>query len=197
MFNNLNQADMANYCDSSYTLVGSEKDIKALHELMTKTSKEKQNGNWVGHLVQALNNEEIPEHLYVRGWWDDLNCTGDTITFHQESAWEPLYEAWDFIASKFESIAVYFMGEESGCEVFLKRDNGIGEYYPDNYYLDMCGPDGEYCHEYFRTLDEAFRYVERLTDTNIVTIEDLEGLNSAWQEESDDAYIYLHEFTEV
>ena len=188
---------MANYCDSSYTLVGQEEEIKALHELMTKTSMEKQNGNWVGYLVKALNNEEIPEHLYVRGWWDDLNCTGDTITFHQESAWEPLYETWDFIASKFESVKVYFMGEESGCEVFLKRDNETGEYYPDNYYLDLCGPDGEYCHEYFRTLDEAFRYVEQLTDTNIITIDDLEGLNSTWQEETDDAFIYLHEFTEV
>lgn len=93
---------MANYCDSTYRIAGEAAELDALYELMTRLEKEKENGNWVGHIVESLNGE-IPEHLYVRGWWDDLEREEDCICFHLESAWEPLYEAWDFICSKYES----------------------------------------------------------------------------------------------
>ena len=49
----------------------------------------------------------------------------------------------------------------------------------------------------FKKIDDAFRYIEKIADTNIITCEDIEGLNSAWPEEHPDAYIYLHEFQEV
>ncbi|MBO5443911.1 MAG: hypothetical protein J5995_00985 [Muribaculaceae bacterium] len=77
---------MANYCDSTYRITGEASEINALYELMTRLEKEKENGNWVGHIVEALN-EKIPEGLYVRGWWDDLENEGDCISFHLESAW--------------------------------------------------------------------------------------------------------------
>lgn len=35
------------------------------------------------------------------------------------------------------------------------------------------------------------------SSTNIITADDITALNSAWSEEYEDAYIYLHEFTEV
>ena len=164
--------------------------------LMTRLEKEKENGNWVGHIVEALNGE-IPEHLYVRGWWDELEREEDCICFQLESAWEPIYEAWDFICSKYEALSAYFIGEESGCEVYLKRDHPDKGWFTDNYYVDICTPKEEYFHEYFKNIDDAFRYIEKIADTNIITCEDIEGLNSAWTEEYPDAYIYLHEFQEV
>lgn len=187
---------MANYCDSTYRIAGEASEIKALYELMTRLEKEKEHGNWVGHIVEALN-EKIPEGLYVRGWWDDLENEGDCLRFHLESAWEPLYEAWDFICGKFKTLTAYFIGEEPGCEVYLKRDNPDNGWFPDNYYLDVCTPKEEYIHEYFINIDDAFRYIEHITDTNIITADDITALNSAWSEEYEDAYIYLHEFTEV
>lgn len=188
---------MANYANSMYRLTGDQTELKALYELMTSISKEKDNGNWVGHIVQNLNNGEIPDCIYVRGWWDELELDEEGLSFHQESAWAPLYEAWDFIASKFKTIKVYFLGDEPECALFLKRDHPTKRWFTSNYYLDMCTPDDDLHTEYFDTLDEVFRFVEKVTDTNIITIDDLEGLNSAWQEESDDCYIYLHEFKEV
>lgn len=187
---------MANYCDSTYRITGEASELDALYELMTRLEKEKENGNWVGHIVTALNGE-IPEHLYVRGWWDDLEREEDCISFHLESAWEPLYEAWDFICSKYESLSAYFIGEEPGCEVYQKRDHPEKGWFTDNYYLDICTPKEEYFHEYFTKIDDAFRYIEKIADTNIITADDIEALNSAWSEEHPDAYIYLHEFQEV
>lgn len=187
---------MANYCDSTYRITGEASELDALYGLMTRLEKEKENGNWVGHIVEALNGE-IPEHLYVRGWWDDLEREEDSIYFHLESAWEPLYEAWDFICSKYKALSMYFIGEEPGCEVYLKRANNEKGWFLDNYYLDICSPKEEYIHEYFTEIDDAFRYIERVTETNIITADDITALDSAWSEECPDAHIYLHEFKEV
>lgn len=196
---NINQLTikaMANYCDSTYRITGEASELDKLYNLMQSLEKEKENGNWVGHIVEALN-DKIPEHLYVRGWWDDLDREEDCICFHLESAWEPLNEAWDYICAKYKNLTAYFIGEEPGCEVYLKRENKEKGWFTDNYYLDICTPKEEYIHEYFTELDAAFRYIERITETNIITCEDIEGLNSAWSEENPDAYIHLHEFQEV
>lgn len=187
---------MANYCDSTYRIGGDASELDALYALMQKLEKEKENGNWVGHIVEALNGS-IPDYLYVRGWWDDLEREENCIRFHLESAWEPLYEAWDFICKKYNNLTAYFIAEEPGCEVYLKRDNEDMQWFPDNYYVDACIPDGEYINEYFTDIDEAFRYIESISDTNIITAENIEALNLTWQEEDEDAYIYLHEFKKV
>lgn len=186
---------MANYCDSTYRIAGDASELDALYSLMMSLSEKKENGCWIGHIIESLNGE-IPEHLYVRGWWDTLERKEDSITFHLESAWEPLIEAWDFICSKYETLTPYFIGEESGCEVFLKRDNEKG-WFPTNFYLDAKPPRGEYHSEYFNTLDEAFRYIERIADVNIFTCEDIESLNIKWNEDDEDSFIYLHEYKEV
>lgn len=118
--NQLTIKEMANYCDSTYRITGEASELDKLYNLMQSLEKEKENGNWVGHIVEALN-DKIPEHLYVRGWWDDLDREEDCICFHLESAWEPLNEAWDYICAKYKNLTAYFIGEEPGCEVYLKR----------------------------------------------------------------------------
>lgn len=187
---------MANFADSQYILTGNQLELDELYSMMQTFAKEKNNGNWVGHIVEALNGS-IPDKLYVRGWWDELHREGDILAFHLESAWEPLNEAWDFIASKFDTLKVYFIGEEPGCELFLKRSNPAREWFTDSFYLDVCTPDGEYIHEYFEYADHAFSFIGRISDTKIKTFADVENLNCLWQNESDEAYIYLHEFQEV
>lgn len=95
---------MANYCYSTYRITGEASELDALYELMSRLEKEKENGNWVGHIVEALN-EKIPEHLYVRGWWNELEREEDCISFSLESAWDPIYEAWDFICFMYDSLS--------------------------------------------------------------------------------------------
>lgn len=59
---------MANYCDSTYKITGDASELDALIALMRKLEKEKENGTWVGHIVEALHGSS-PKHLYMRGWW--------------------------------------------------------------------------------------------------------------------------------
>lgn len=189
---------MANICNSTYRITGEAEELDTLYALMLKLRKEKENGCWVGHIVEALNDGKIPEHLYVRGWWEeDIERGKDYICFSLNSAWEPIYEAWDFICSKFQSLRAYFIGDEPGCEVFLKRDHELYHWFPENFYVDACSPDGQCINDYFTTLDDAFRDIEKLAGINIITLSDVEALNIKWNEEDEDSYIYLHEFTEV
>ncbi|ROS87174.1 hypothetical protein [uncultured Duncaniella sp.] len=187
---------MANYCDSTYKITGDASELDALIALMRKLEKEKENGTWVGHIVEALHGSS-PKHLYMRGWWEELEREKDCIKFRLESAWEPLYETWDFICKKFNTLQAYFIGEEPGCEVFQKRANEEKGWFLDKFYVNACTPDGEYINEYFTDIDEAYRYIERISDTNIITAHQVEALNLTWNEENEDAYIYLHEFKEV
>lgn len=96
-----------------------------------------------------------------------------------------------------QPFSAYFIGEEPGCEVYLKRDHPDKSGSRITITLTSATPNEEYFHEYFKNIDDAFRYIEKIADTNIITCEDIEGLNSAWSEEHPDAYIYLHEFQEV
>lgn len=188
---------MANTCISSYKITGSPTELHALYSLMQRMSKEKENGNWVGHIVDALCNNETPPHLYLRGWWSNLIITDYCLSFDLESAWTPLEETWDFICSKTRTLSAYFMGEEPGCGVYLKRDNDKYNWFPYNFVLEALTPEGDMFTEYFVTIDEAFRYIEKIADVNIITADDIEALNLTWGEEDEDAYIFLNEFKEV
>lgn len=53
---------MANYCDSTYKITGDASELDALIALMRKLEKEKENGTWVGHIVEALHGSS-PKHL--------------------------------------------------------------------------------------------------------------------------------------
>lgn len=187
---------MANYCYSDYRITGDAAELDKLYLLMLKIEREKEHGNWVGHIVEALN-KSIPQHLYVRGWWSELVREEDCIHFQLESAWEPLNEAWDFICSKFNDLTMYFSGEEPGCEVFLKRENTANGWYTDNYYLDASLPEAEAVQEYFQTLDDALSFIEKISGQKVSSPEDVEALNEKLLELDEDAYIHLNEFAEV
>lgn len=187
---------MANICISIYRIEGETADITALYNLMSRLRDTKENGNWVGHIIEELSGGVIPNHIYPRGWWSELKLESDNLTFQLESAWESLHDTWDYICSKFESLSAYFSAEEPGCEIYVKRDNDAHDF-PDNYFLDACTPEGEYHSEYFTDINDAHRYIEKIADVNIITEDDIVALNRKWQEDEEDAYIYLHEFTEV
>lgn len=96
---------MANRCFSTYRITGEPDELDALYNLMLRLSMEKDKGYWVGHIVEALNDDQIPSPLYVRGWWEDISREKNYIQFYLDSAWEPLYEAWDFICGKFKTLS--------------------------------------------------------------------------------------------
>lgn len=191
---------MANICDSTFRITGDPAELDALRDLMLSLKDEHSadgSSYWVGHIVKALNNNIIPDGLYVRGWWNSVEREDNCLCFQLESAWSPLTKAWDFICSKYETLNAYFVAEERGCEIYVNRPNDEFGWFEDNFYLDACTPDeDDYIQEYFKTLDDALHFINMEINSTVNSLEDVEELNEVWQNENDEAYIYLHEFVQ-
>lgn len=187
---------MANICTSDYRIVGETAELDKLYSLMKEIEQTAEESHYlVGVIIKALNGDSIPDNLYVKGDWSNLERQEDCISFHQESSWETLYQAWDFICSKFDGLTAYFIGEEPGFDVFVKRENTEKGWFTDNYQLDAYSPDDEYCTEYFCSLQDALSFINKKFNKELKQEEDIWALNTEWFES--DHYIFLNEFCEV
>lgn len=190
---------MPNWCFASYVIEGEKKEIDGLEQMMRKLdSMEKpavENGfgtKWLGCLVHELGGKW--EEIRCRGSWSELERVDDsTIRFNTETAWAPCNETFDLICRRFPSIRYYYSSEEPGmCEYWTNDKEG--KHFPDRFYIDLCTPKEEYDCEYFRTLDDALRWLRENYSKDISSKEDVERLCEQWEEKSPDAFCYLYEY---
>lgn len=151
---------MPNWCYTTYTVVGEEKEVEALFGLMEKLENMKKslvdNGfgsNWLGNLVHSLGGDW--QKVYCRGTWSNLDISGDTLYFDTESAWADPYEVVDFLKEKFPSLEFYYSAEEPGMRYYVTNDS-TGSYYPERFYFATPLHDDE---RYY-SKDEAKKFIE-------------------------------------
>ena len=161
---------MPNWCSTSYTLVGTRKNVGAAFRALRKqeqTPRSKEAGpdsflpdsRWLGYVATDILG--IP--------YNDIDCRGDfsqlemerlnghhCICFFTETAWAPCTDLIQRFCRKFHLSANY-VAEEPGCLVYEKLNpDGI---YTDNYVYD----DDEDGRDYFATLDDFITgYGEKL-----------------------------------
>ncbi len=190
---------MPNWSFSSYVIEGKKSEIDELEELMNRLdSTEKpavENGfgtNWLGCIVHELGADW--NEVRCRGSWSDLKRLDEcAISMNTETAWAPCNETFDLICQHFPSLRYYYSSEEPNmCEYWT--NDVEGKYFPERYYIDLCTPKEDYDSEYFKTLDDALRWMQENYSKDIKTKEDFEALCEKWEEESEDAYCYLYEF---
>jgi hypothetical protein len=188
---------MANYSSTEVTILGNDKEINELYNLMVKLENMKEpavkNGfgtTWLGCLVEALGSSW--QEVSCRGEWSCLELNDGIITFSTESAWSAPIEVFDFIKQKFPSIEIFFLSTEPGCEYYVVNDPE-GRFYPDRYIVDLCTADEEYLTEYFEDLETALDWINEQTDSNVKSEEDVETLNDKLAAENENAFCYLHE----
>jgi hypothetical protein len=188
---------MPNWCDTQVSVIGNDKEINELYNLMVNLENMKEpavkNGfgtTWLGCLVEALGSswQEVP----CLGEWSCLELNDGIITFSTESAWTSPTEVFDLIQQKFPSIEIFFLGNEPGCEYFVVNDPE-GRFYPDRYIVDLCTADEEYLTEYFEDLETALDWINEQTNSNVKSEEDVEMLNDKLAAENENAFCYLHE----
>lgn len=193
---------MSNTCFTTYKVTGKKKDVTKLFKTIKRLDGRKtplvKNGwydpkLWLGCLVKALGGD--PNKVYCRGTITFYEMEDDILTLNTETAWAEMAETRHFIESCFPGMKVYYIEEESGCEIFNTNDSE-GIYFKDRYYLD--GFDDS---EYFETLDEAAKYVKEIVghdvEANVTAID--KALNDYMEahEDDDDCYYYFHEFSIV
>ena len=193
---------MSNTCFTTYKVVSeNKKDVTKLFKTIKRLDGRKtplvKNGwydpkLWLGCLVKALGGD--PNKVYCRGTITFYEMEDDVLTLHTETAWAEMSETRHFIESCFPGMKIYYIEEESGCEIFNTNDSE-GIYFKDRYYLD--GFDDS---EYFETLEEAAVYVKEIVGHEVeATVKAIDKVLSDYVEEHEeddpDCYYSFHEFT--
>lgn len=191
---------MANTCFTTYKVTGKKKDVTKLFKTIKRLDSRKtplvKNGwydpkLWLGCLVKALGGD--PNKVYCRGTITFYQMEDDVLTLNTETAWAEMSETRHFIESCFPGMKIYYIEEESGCEIFNTNDSE-GIYFKDRYYLD--GFDDS---EYFETLEQAVEYVKEIVGHDIeATFTAIDNALSDYVEEHEeddpDCYYSFHEF---
>ena len=192
---------MPNWCDTSYKCVGDPKEVRKLNSVLKYMEKRKtsilSNGfgkMWLGNLVYKLGGNW--EELRCRGEITDFSLDGNVLTINQQTAWCEQEGVREIIEKSFPSIKVYYMEQESGCEVFCTND-ASGEYFPERYFLDSYED-----WEYFETIDDAAKFVSRIVGFEVEA--DINSIDKALddyveehEEENEDIFYSFHEFKVV
>ena len=101
----------------------------------------------------------------VRFLKEDPTGSWYAFSVQTETAWGvKMGLFWEIIQKEYPDIMIAYMGEESGCEVFLKYDPD-DLFYPEEYYVDWFCEDERVSkiecpdNHYFENLDEARNYI--------------------------------------
>ena len=149
---------------------------------------------WLGNLVYKLGGNW--EELRCRGEITDFSLDSNVLTINQQTAWCEQEGVREIIEKSFLSIKVYYMEQESGCEVFCTND-ASGEYFPERYFLDSYED-----WEYFETIDDAAKFVSRIVGFEVEA--DINSIDKALddyvekhEEENEDVFYSFHEIKVV
>ncbi|PVX43542.1 hypothetical protein [Hallella colorans] len=188
---------MANWASTSYRIEGSKEDLEKVYNVIDEFMSERRkpvqvdaSNEWEGNIIRALGaTDEQMKNNYLRGFIEEYEMDGDIIRIEAEEAWGTT----DFryvLAQLMPELTIYYIVEESGCEVYATND-AEGKYFPERFYVDAY-VNGDYQSEYFDTEEQAMTYVANLLGKQEVSKNELENWNECHEE--DDNFIYIHEF---
>ncbi len=189
---------MANYFETNYVVEGNKQDIDSFYEMMLKlknAERQLEPGHfgptWLGFILEELG--ENPEEYNCKGQWYDLSRDGDVVRFKAENAWEPCHDIRYLIEDKYPSLKFYYIGENTGDEMFQKSDPE-GKYFPENYFLNLFSPDGEIDEfKRFVTKEDAYKFISEMTGNSITNDDEFEAFQSEWSDQDGACYLFEYE----
>lgn len=115
------------------------------------------------------------------------------LRFWAEERWG-LQDFEELLRQKFPDITVYWVVEESGCEVYCTNDKE-GKYFPERYWVDTA-QDDIYNSEYFITEEAMYKWLSEITNGRVKNAEDVEDFNSDYEDSctEDENFISIHKF---
>lgn len=124
---------------------------------------------------------------------DEPDLNDGVLRFWSEERWG-LQDFNVLLEKLFPEIKVYWIVEESGCEVYCTNDKE-GKYFPERYWVDTC-IDDNYQSEYFRDEESMYKWLSDLTGGRVTNPEQLDAFNSDCKvsDSFDENFISIHEF---
>ena len=124
---------------------------------------------------------------------DEPDLNDGVLRFWSEERWG--LQNFNVLLEKlFPEIKVYWVVEESGCEVYCTNDKE-GKYFPDRYWVDTC-VDDNYQSEYFRDEESMYKWLSKLTEGRVTNLDQVNAFNSDYEDSDagEENFIYIHEF---
>lgn len=190
---------MANSCMVTYKCVGDEKDIASFHDVLKKMQDKKREIKIQRGWVYA----PVPLCELVRELGGDANglkCRGEVTSYcldedggleiDQETAWCEQEDVRHLIEKVYESMKVYYVAEEPGCDVYLTNDEE-GRFFPYRYFLDSAQGN----EEYFETIEDAAKYVSNIVGSEVEpTFEAVDAAVESYIIGHEDVFYSFHQF---
>jgi len=185
---------MANMASVAYAIEGPEESLKAILEAVNKACKDKKHWTeWTVCNLIGFHESEL-KNYYLGGEIDEGGEIEDgVLRLWAEERWG-LQDFEKLLKQKFPDIKVYWVVEESGCDVFCTNDKE-GKYFPERYWVDTC-IEGEYDSEYFETEEDVYTWLAKITKNRVKNAEEVEVFNDDYEdsEECDENWINIYEF---
>ena len=186
---------MANMASVAYAIEGPKETLQKINEA----------------IVVAVNSDEERYELYKAAEYLKLPITKETrlggeiseeptwdentgaLRFWSEERWG-LQDFNELLEAQFPNIKVYWVVEESGMGVYCTNDRE-GKYFPERYWVDTA-IDDIYNSEYFKTEEQVYAWLDKLTYGRVKCKEDVEKFNTEHEEAGTECenFIYIHEF---
>lgn len=183
---------MANWCNTNYVVVGTEKEVKDFYQRLKKILNNSEAlksdfGNlWLGNILDnfGFNWKDIN----CRGFIDDFDFgvnkenQGLTVTFSTETAWVPMNEVFDKIFKEhYPSLRYYYSAEEIGCELY--ETNDVKGLYFQPFLLTLYGDESCWDeHEYYDNLEDALKATNKVLKKDFTSIEEVEDYLSNFKD---------------
>lgn len=183
---------MANWASTAYAIEGPKEVLEEIRKAIVKAIETKDNRY---EEYKACDNLGITyEETKVRlgglieeePGYDDKGA----LRIFAEERWG-LQDFNELLEQKFPDIKVYWIVEESGCEVYATNDKE-GKYFPERYWVDTC-INGNYQSEYFQFESSVYKWLHDLTDGKVKCEKDVEAFNSDCEQDDED-FIIIHTF---
>ena len=185
---------MANMASVAYAIEGPQKNLEEILGAICLAMTDKK--HWTEYKAcehLGFSEQEIDDKKLGGEIDDDPTLENEVLRFQAEERWG-LQDFAELLEKHFPDIKVYWVVEEPGMEIYCTNDEE-GKYFPERYYVDTA-IDDIYNSEYFKTEEEVYKWLDKLTYGRVKCKEDVEEFNADYEDSdaSDENFIYIHEF---
>ncbi len=178
----------------AYAIEGPQEDLKKILGAICLAMIDKK--HWteynvcehLGFTEQELDDKRLGGKIEDEPTFDD-----GVLRFWAEERWG-LQDFEELLRQKFPDIKVYWTVEECGCEIYCTNDKE-GKYFEGKVYVDTCINDN-YQSDYFKSLEDALKWISNLTDGKIKTEEDIDTFNEESADSDDFIGLYKFKFVD-
>ena len=188
---------MANMASVAYAIEGPQKNLEEILGAICLAMTDKK--HWTEYIAcehLGFSEQELDGKRLGGEIDEDPTLENGVLRFWAEERWG-LQDFEELLRQKFPDIKVYWIVEESGCEVYCTNDKE-GKYFSTRYWVDTA-QDDIYQSEYFKTEEAMYKWLSKITNGRVKSAEDVEEFNSDYEDacEEDENFICIHEFEVV